>query len=139
LRDPKWEENYPKLLLRGVYNVMLRMRGDIEEKYKAGFNIIVYRLTTADQPRLQPHMIKKGILNMDALTSVGKEREAEVIGIRSLSPKSRRKYGNKSRSAMARDTIDKMKKLSRMLDMVRATTAEEGMPPAIAPEPGGGA
>lgn len=129
LRDPNWEENYPKLLLRAIYNIMERAPGDIEAKYIAGFNIGLYRLTTADQPRFFPAMIKKGILTMESLTSVGKRREAEVTGLRDLEPKSVRKYGKKSRSQMARDTDAKMKKLARMLDMVRATTKEEGMPP----------
>lgn len=129
LRDPNYEENYPKLLLRAIYSIMERAPGDIEAKYVAGFNIGLYRLTTADQPRFFPAMIKKGVLTMEALTSIGKEREAEVIGLRDLSPKSKRKYGKKSRSDMAKDTRIKLKKLARMLDVVRATTKEEGMPP----------
>ena len=129
LRDPAWEENYPKLLLRAIYSVMERAPGDIESRYVAGFNIGLFKLTTADQPRFFPAMIKKGILTLETLTSIGKEREAEVLGLRDLSEKSKRKYGKKSRSEMAKDTREKLKKLERMLNMVRATTKEEGMPP----------
>ena len=133
LRDPKWEENYPKILLRGIHGVMIRAKGDDEQRYKAGFNIIVYRMTlVAHPPRFFPNMIKKGILNMDVLTLIGKEREAEVLGLRSLSPKSIRKYGKKSRSHMKNSTRDKMIELRKMFDMVRATTPEE-MPPAQSP------
>ncbi|MGD9725465.1 MAG: hypothetical protein AB7L09_00480 [Nitrospira sp.] len=130
LRDPDWAENYPKLLLRAIYDIMKRSPGDVESKYLAGFNIGLYKLTTVDQPRFFPEMIKKGVLTMDVLTSIGKEREAEVAGLRELSPKSVRKYGKKSRSEMARDTDTKLKELSRLLNVVRATTTEEGMPPA---------
>jgi hypothetical protein len=129
LRDLNWEENYPKLLLRGIYSIMERAPGDVESKYKAGFNIALYKLTTAQPPRFQPAQVKKGILTMETLTSVGREKEAEVTGLRDLSPASRRKYGKTtSRSEMKRDTAEKMKKLGRLLEMVRATTAEEGMP-----------
>ena len=130
LRDVQWEENYPKLLLRAIFSIMERAPGDIEAKYVAGFNIGLYRLTTATPPRFFPAMIKKGILTMEALTSQGKEREAEVTGLRDLSSQSIRKYGKVSRSDMAKDTRAKMKLLARKLDMVRGTTREEGMPPA---------
>ena len=141
LRDPKWEENYPTILLRGIFNVMAREKkgtkskkkptsGDFEHRYKAGFNMSVWSLTNATPPRFRPDLIKKGILDLSVLTSIGKEREAEVLGLRGLSPKSRRKYGNKSRADMKRDTYRKMIELRKLLDMVRSTTAEEGMPPA---------
>ena len=130
LRDTNWEENYPKLLLRAIYNIIKRAPGDIEAKYVAGFNIGLFRLTTIDQPRFFPAMIKKGILTMESLTSIGKRREAEVVGLRDLDPESVRKYGKKSRAEMSKDTRAKMKKLARMLDTVRHTTIEEGMPPA---------
>ena len=113
---------------------MQRAPGDIEAKYVAGFNIGLFRLTTATPPRFFPGMIKKGILTDETLTSMGKRREAEVTGLRNLSPESIRKYGKKRRSEMARDTEIKLKKLGRLLDIVRATTKEEGMPP-IGPRP----
>jgi len=130
LRDPEWEKNYPKLMLRGIYSVMLRARGDVEAKYNAGFNIIVYKLTMANPPRFFIHEITKGILTLETLTLPGKELEAEVLGLQDLSPKSKRKYGvKKGRSDMKTDTNEKMEQLRRLLDMVRATTAESGMPP----------
>ena len=129
LRDPEWEQNYPMLLLRAIYSIMEKAPGDLEAKYKAGFNIGVHKLTMANPPRLYPSMIKKGILNKETLTSHGKERENEVLGLRDLSTESKKRYGKKSRSEMARDTVEKMKKLRRKLATVRATTKEEGMPP----------
>lgn len=129
LRDPNYEENYPKLLLRAIYSIMERAPGDIEAKYVAGFNIGLYKLTTADPPRFFPALIHKGVLTMESLTAMGKQLEAEVTGLRDLSPKSKRKYGKKSRSEMDRDTREKLKQLARMLTMVRGTTKEEGMPP----------
>ena len=66
---------------------------------------------------------------METLTPYGKVREKEVKGKVELSPKSLRKYGMKTkRSDMKTSTRDKMKKLRRMIDMVRGTTAEPGMP-----------
>ena len=118
------------LLLRGIYDIMQRAPGDIEAKYKAGFNICVYKLTLVSQPpSLWKDQIVKGILTMETLTPYGKVREKEVKGKVELSPKSLRKYGMKTkRSDMKTSTRDKMKKLRRMIDMVRGTTAEPGMP-----------
>jgi hypothetical protein len=164
LRDLEWEQNYPMILLRGIYSIMEKQRrseekskatlkknraeskadaqsrgkqmpGDVERRYLAGFNITVFRLVKADQPRFFPAVVKKGHLSKDALTSIGKEREAEVMGRRDLSPKSLRRYGKgKTRTEMEKDTVARMKHLRRLLLTVRHTTAEEGMPPT-----GGGA
>jgi len=159
LRDPEWEETYPKILLRGIYSVMERRQGeelkkpslaetrrkqlkallhgsgkplpgDHERRYLAGFNIIVWKLTKANHPRFFPSQIKKGILSTAVLTGPGKQREAEVLGRRDLSSKSQRKYGKTiKKTDLKLDTTKKLKKLRRLLDMVRAGTAEEGMPP----------
>ena len=34
LRDPEWEKNYPMIVLRGIYDVMERMRTEEEDKKK---------------------------------------------------------------------------------------------------------
>lgn len=131
LRDPKWEENYPKLLLRGIYDVMQRVPGGIEERYLAGFNIVVYRLTKATPPRLNPDDITHGILTVKSLTAHtggGKEREKEVLGRTKLSPKSKRRYGDKSPSEMRTDTDEKMKLLRIEIEKVRAANSKKGMP-----------
>jgi len=157
LRDIEWEKHYPMLLLRGIYDRMERgrreeekspkalskrrkeaeahakskgkpMPGDQERRYVAGFNIVVYSLTMATPPRLFPGQVKKGLLNMESLTTRGKEREAEVVGLRELSATSRDKYGKISRQAMSKNTREKLKQLRRLIDTVRATTKEEGMP-----------
>jgi len=119
------------LLLRGIYDIMQRAPGDIEAKYKAGFNICVYKLTLISQPAaFWKDQIVDGILTMDTLTPYGKLREREVKGEVELSEKSLRKYGKTTtRADMKNSTRDKMKKLRKLLGMVRATTAEEGMPP----------
>jgi len=134
LRDPNWEDNYPKLFLRGVYAIMKRAPGDIEAKYKAGFNICLHKLTIVSQPpSLWKDQVVKGVLNLRTLTPHGKMREKEVLGLVELSAKSRRKYGKKvTRADMKKNTQVKMKELRRMLDMVRGTTAEDGMSPATA-------
>ena len=163
LRDPNWEENYPKLLLRGIYDIMERNRrdeekkpalhrkrreearahtrgigktmpGDVERRYLAGFNIALFKLVNAKEPRFFPGEIKKGILTLETLNSEGKKREAEVLGLRELSPQSRRKYGKGTkRSDLKASTMKKMKELRRLITAVRMTTVEEGMPPAISP------
>jgi len=147
------------LLLRGIYSIMEKQRrseeksaktlkknrgeskddaqsrgkempGDVERRYLAGFNITVFRLVKADQPRLFPASVKKGYLNKDILTSIGKEREAEVLGRRDLSAKSKDHYGkDKTRGEMKKDTVARMKHLRRLLLAVRQTTVEDGMPP----------
>ena len=136
LRDPNWKENYPKLVLRGIYDIMKRKKKgknrtavavNVVDKYLAGFNIIVYRLTMIDHPRLNISDIENGILNMQSLTKIGREREAEVVGKGGLSPKSVRYYGEQSRSAMAIDTDKKMDELTRMLATVRSVATERGL------------
>jgi hypothetical protein len=139
LRNPNWEETYPKIVLRGIHDIMEKVPGDVETRFIAGFNIIVHKLTlVAHPPRLHLHYIKKGILNMEALTSKGKEREAEVTGLRNLSPASRRRYGNKRRAEMKNDTLKKLRKLRPLIAMAIATTAEEGMTPPGSPTQRGG-
>lgn len=159
LRDLEWEKHYPMLLLRGIYDRMERgrseeekspkllskrrkesetharglgksMPGDHERRYVAGFNIVVYSLTMATPPRLFPGQVKKGLLSVELLTSRGKEREAEVTGLRDLSFSSREKYGNVPRQEMAKSTRAKMKQLRLLIETVRRTTKEPGMPEA---------
>lgn len=131
LRDINWEMNYPKILLRGIYDIMQRAPGKLEAKYVAGFNICLTKLTLVSQPPVfWKDQILDGILTMETLTPYGKRREKEVLGKADLSPKSRQKYGKKTtRSDMAKGTRVKLKKLRRLLETVVAITSEPGMPP----------
>lgn len=139
LRDVNYEENYPKILLRGIWNVMARneVGGDLEQRYIAGFNFAVTRLVKAKRPRLFPQMVRDGIATKAALTTKGEEREAEVIGLRDLSKESIKNYGKKTRTEMEMNTKRKLIQLARWVDMIRATTTEEGMPSARVIERGG--
>lgn len=139
LRDTDYEQNYPKILLRGIYNIIERgdVGGNIEFRFKAGFNFSVNSLVKAKPPRLFLAMVRKGVATKDALTTKGIEREGEVIGLRDLSKDSKRRYGSKTRSEMEADTKRKLKKLAQWVNIIRATTREPGMPNVRTIEQGG--
>lgn len=118
LRDKNWEQNYPKLILRGIYDVMERDRkagkGSLKECYTKAFNVVVFGLAKKSEP---PRItVSNGTFS---LTGEGYKREAEVIGEREI-PKERRKTLGvyKSRREMQVDTALKMKKLRIWIDML---------------------
>jgi len=98
IRNP---DNYPKLLLRGIYDVMLREeeanRGSLMERYRKGFNVVVSGLVKARPPRLRVTP------NKDIeLVGAGFRREAEV-----------------SRNEEQKETQEKLRKLFIWLNELR--------------------
>lgn len=139
LRDVDYEQNYPRVLLRGIWNVIDRgdVGGNLEFRFKAGFNFAVTAMVRGKPPRLFLAMVRKGIATKDALTTKGIEREGEVVGLRDLSKTSKRRYGGKSRSEMEADTKRKLKQLAQWVNIIRSTTREPGMPNVRVIEQGG--
>lgn len=111
LRDKKWEENFPKLILRGIYDVMEREkkagRGSLMERYIKGFNVVMFALAkTAQPPRIT---VANGLFT---LTKDGYQREAEVKGERLMSKERQQDLGKvMGRQEMQVETALKMKKL----------------------------
>jgi len=135
LRDPEWLQNYPIIALRGIHSVMTsgRVRGNAELRFKGAFNITVMALLKAHPPRLHRQIVtRNGNLTKEALSPIGITREKEVRGEVKLSPKSRRRYGDKSPKEMRRETVDKLNELRVEIEIIRRTTPEEGMPPHLA-------
>jgi len=113
IRDVKREDNFPHLLLRGIYDVMKREQGrtSMMEAYTKAFNVVIWGLVKADPPRV---MIKDKKIT---LTSEGIRREAEVNGRREMTNKAKASLGvNKKRSEMRKDTDAKLKELKLWLD-----------------------
>jgi len=110
-----------------------RVRGNAEHRFKGAFNITIMALLRAHPPRLhRQNVTKNGDLSKEALSPSGITREKEVRGEVKLSPKSIRRYGNKSPKEMRKETIDKLDELRVDIEIIRRTTPEEGMPPHLA-------
>lgn len=139
LRDVDYEQHYPHLLLRGIYNVMERSNSaNYEYWFRAGFNFVVKRLATAKPPRYVLSTLLEGDAGLNALSTRGVRQNAEVTGATKLSQESVRKYGKKSPTQMEMDTKKKLKKLAQWINIIRATSEEPGMPNARVIEQGGG-
>lgn len=114
LRDRNRNDNFPHLLLRGIYDVMKRERGRMSplEAYTKGFNVVVWGLAKADPPRIR---VRDKIIE---LTSEGYKREAEVNGRRDMEKDRKVELGlsSKSRGDMQKDTERKLKELKLWLD-----------------------
>ena len=74
IRNP---DKYPKLLLRGIYDVMKREEkeghGSLMERYRKGFNVVVSGMVKAKPPRLRVTADR----DLE-LASFGVRREVEV-------------------------------------------------------------
>lgn len=118
LRDANWEQTFPKLILRGIYDVMEREksagRGSLKECYVKAFNVVMFGLARRSEP---PRIIVKD--GTFYLTGEGHKREAEVIGLREMSEDRKKSTGQKlSRREMQVDTAKKMKKLGIWIEML---------------------
>lgn len=125
LRDEKWEQNFHKLILRGIYDVMERERkagrGSLMERYVKAFNVVMFALAkTAQPPRIT---VSKGLYT---LTKEGYEREAEVAGER-LMPKERQQQTGlfKDRREMQVETALKLKKLKPWIEELSRSLADK--------------
>lgn len=125
LRDKSRDDNFPHLLLRGIYDVMKREKGRMSplEAYTKGFNVVVWGLATANPARIR---VKDKIIE---LTSEGYRREMEVRGRREMAEDVKSNLGlKKSRMEMQKDTEAKLKELKLWLDAILATLPD-GTPP----------
>jgi hypothetical protein len=129
LRDPSWMKNYPLLFLRGVQSIMARLPGDPELRFFGAFNLAMFRLLQAHPPRLKRDLLQDGILTREALTKEGLDREKEVRGEKPLSPESIKRYGKRTPRQMRKESIDKLEDLNHWIEIVRATTSVEDIPP----------
>lgn len=103
IRNP---DNFPRLLLRGIYDVMKREeeagRGSLMERFVKGFNVVVYGLVRARPPRLRVTADKS-----IEMINYGFQREIEI-----------------NRGKEQKITQKKMKELYRWLDALRAELPE---------------
>ena len=116
LRDRNRDDNFPHLLLRGIYDVMKRERGRMSpmEAYTKGFNVVVWGLAHANPPRIR---VKNKVLDYTCLTSFGLEREEEINGRREMSKETKTALGlDKKRNEMQKETQKKLKELRLWLD-----------------------
>lgn len=94
-------DKFPRLLLRGIYDVMKReeeaSRGSLMERYRKGFNVVVHGLVTADPPRLK----------------VTPEKELELVGF------GWRRETEVNRGPEKKETARKMKELYLWLKILR--------------------
>jgi hypothetical protein len=100
IRNP---DAYPRLLLRGIYDVMERERkagrGSLMERYRKGFNVVVFAMVRADPPRLR---VVAGKGTDVAIVGFGWEREGDVM-----------------RSDERKETTRKLKELYRWLGQLK--------------------
>lgn len=125
LRDEKWAENFPVLLLRGIYDVMERERkagrGSLMERYVKAFNVVMFALArTANPPRM---IVANGIYT---LTKEGFERDAEVRGEREMTKARQKELGLfMDRREMQVDTALKLKKLRPWIEELSRSLADK--------------
>ena len=113
IRDRNRNDNFPHLLLRGIYDVMKREKGRMSpmEAFTKGFNVVVWGLANAQPARIR---VKNKIIE---LTSEGYKREDEVNGRREMDQERKTSLGiNKPRVEMQKDTEKKLKELKLWLD-----------------------
>jgi hypothetical protein len=125
LRDKSRDDNFPHLLLRGIYDVMKREKGRMSpmEAYIKGFNVVVFGLAHANPPRIR---VKDKLIE---LTSEGYKRETEVNGRREMSKERKTELGiNKKRDEMQKETELKLRELKLWLDPLIANLPD-GVPP----------
>jgi hypothetical protein len=110
IRDPKWEANYPALILRGIYNIMEREgksgRGSLLERFTKAFNIIILTLAKRSNPRRI--VINNGSIQ---LTTFGDKQNEMISGNMRFDIKNKKRYGNKTRAEMKAETRKIMKQL----------------------------
>lgn len=104
LKNP---DKFPRLLLRGIYDVMKREekagRGSLMERYRKGFNVVVFGLVKAKPPRLR--VTPAGEIE---LIGFGWQRETDV-----------------HRGTEKKETDDKMKELYRWIKFLRSQLPED--------------
>lgn len=103
----KSPDKFPRLLMRGIYDVMKREeeagRGSLMERYRKGFNVVVYGLVKANPPRIRV-TAEKTI----ELISYGFRRESEI-----------------QRGTEKKETDFKMRELYRWLKFLRTQLPSE--------------
>jgi len=116
IRNP---DKFPRLFLRGIYDVMERERkagrGSLMERYRKGFNVIAVGMVKARPPRIRVNPNKE-----IELASYGYRREVQM-----------------RRGKEAVETDKKMKKLYIWLDQLRLEL-EESQPKDTSPTIRGG-
>jgi hypothetical protein len=123
IRDPNWESNYPKIILRGIYNIMKKDRkkgrGSTPAQFIKAFNIII--LTLAKKSHPHRIVVDNGIIN---LTAFGDKQNEMLSGNVRLDAKYKKRYGNKSKSQMQAETRKMMKELKILINIVRHHLAD---------------
>lgn len=117
IKDPGWEDNWPMLILRGIYSIMARERkagrGTLRQAYVKAFNVVILSVARKSSPRLIT--VDEGVIT---LTSYGHKRDEMSRGLRRMDDSAKRRWGKKSRADMQKDTRIKMKKLRIWIDML---------------------